>query len=120
MLQPVNLRERLSQIREHWSPRIAGEVNDTAIKLVRFKGEFIRHHHDAEDEMFLVVSGAFRMRLDDGEVTVRAGEFIIIPRGVDHQPIADEECCVLLVEPRTTLNTGNVVSERTIASPARI
>lgn len=120
MIHPINLREKFGQIRDHWSPRVAGEVNDTAIKLVRFKGEFIRHHHDHEDELFLVVSGSLRMRFDDGEATIREGEFIIIPHGVEHQPIADDECWVLLVEPRTTLNTGNIVNERTVESPARI
>ncbi len=116
----TNLREKLALIRDHWQPRIATEVNDALVKLVKFKGEFLWHHHEHEDELFLVLAGSFRMQLRDGEVVVREGEFIVIPRGLEHRPVADEECSVMLIEPKTTLNTGNVVNERTVPKPERI
>lgn len=120
MVEKVNLREKLALVRECWKPRIAAEVNDTLVKLVKFKGEFVWHHHDREDELFLVVAGSFRMQLREREITVREGEFVVIPRGVEHRPVADEECSVVLIEPRTTLNTGNVVNERTLPRLERI
>jgi mannose-6-phosphate isomerase-like protein (cupin superfamily) len=113
MIEKTNLLSKFSQIHEHWSPHIAGELNGQMIKLVKFKGEFVWHHHDDEDEMFLVVKGQFRMEFQDRTVQVNEGEFIVVPRGVEHKPVADEECWVLLFEPATTLNTGNVVNERT-------
>ena len=94
--------------------RIVGEVNDAYVKLVKLKGEFVWHHHDGEDEMFLVIKGRFLMKLQDRDIQLEAGEFIIIPRGVEHMPVADEEVEVLLIEPKTTLNTGNVKNERTV------
>ncbi len=119
-MEVVNLKEKLSRFSELWSPKIVGEVNDCYIKLVKFQGPFVWHHHDHEDELFFVVKGSFRMALKDGDKVVREGEFIIIPRGVEHMPVADEECHVMLIEPRTTLNTGNVKNERTLAPLERI
>lgn len=120
MLERVNLREKFALIRDHWNPRIATEVNDALVKLVKFKGEFVWHYHEREDELFLVLVGSFRMQLRDGEVIVREGEFIVVPRGVEHRPVADEECSVMLIEPRSTLNTGNVVNERTRRDPGHV
>ena len=112
-MEAVNLNEKLSRVHEHWSPTIIGELNDTYVKVVKFTGEFVWHHHDNEDEMFLVVKGRLRMRFRDREVAVLPGEFIIVPKGVEHLPVADEEVHVVLIEPKTTLNTGNVRNERT-------
>lgn len=109
----VNLNQKLSLFTETWSPKIVGELNGQHVKLVKLKGEFVWHHHDNEDELFLVLNGRLRMQLRDGERMIEAGEFCIVPRGVEHLPIADEETHVLLLEPATTLNTGNVRSERT-------
>ena len=120
MLEKVNLSEKFGRFSEHWQPKIAGEINDAYVKLVKFQGEFVWHHHDDEDEMFLVGKGSMRMRLRDGDVTVGEGEFIIIPRGVEHMPVADEEAHVLLLEPKTTLNTGNVEGERTVRELGRV
>lgn len=113
----VNVAEKLSKFSDHWSPRIAGEINDSYVKLVKLKGGFVWHHHDAEDELFFVLKGTLRMGIRDNgrerEETIRPGEFIIIPRGVEHRPAADEEVQLMLLEPKTTLNTGNVRDERT-------
>jgi len=120
MIDKVNLTEKLSRFAEHWSPKIAGEVNDAYVKLVKFKGEFMWHHHENEDEMFFVVKGCFTMKLRERDIEVVEGEFIIIPRGVEHKPVAQEECHVVLIEPRSTLNTGNVRNERTLPKLERI
>jgi mannose-6-phosphate isomerase-like protein (cupin superfamily) len=112
-VEVVNLAEKFRQIDEFWKPRIAGEVNDTCIKLVRLHGEFVWHHHEAEDELFLVVAGKLRIDFRDRTLELHPGEFIIVPRGVEHRPVADEPVDVLLVEPKTTLNTGNVVTDLT-------
>jgi mannose-6-phosphate isomerase-like protein (cupin superfamily) len=120
MVEKVNLSAKLALFSDHWSPKIVGELNGQHVKLVRFAGPFTWHHHDAEDEMFLVVKGRFRMQFRDREIELDEGEFIIVPRGVEHRPVADEEVCVLLFEPATTLNTGNVVSDRTIEKLERI
>lgn len=112
-IEKVSLAEKFSRFTEHWSPKIIGQVNDFHVKAVKFRGEFVWHHHENEDELFLVVKGQLRMRLREGEVTVNPGEFIIIPRGVEHMPVADEEVQVVLLEPASTLNTGNVRNERT-------
>ena len=114
-MNTVNIAEKFSKFKEQWSPKILGEVNDSYVKAVKFQGEFVWHHHDHEDEMFLVVEGLLRMKFRDREELVRTGEFIIVPRGVEHLPVAEEETQVLLFEPKTTLNTGNVVNERTLA-----
>ena len=113
----VNLADKLSKVPEFWSPRIVGALNGQHVKVVRFKDEFLWHAHANEDEMFLVLKGAFRMEYRDRSVDVRAGEFVIVPRGVEHRPVADAECEVLLFEPETTLNTGNVRGDRTVDHP---
>jgi mannose-6-phosphate isomerase-like protein (cupin superfamily) len=114
-MNTINVADKFSKINEMWSPKILGEVNDSYIKAVKFIGEFVWHHHDNEDEMFMVISGKLRMKFRDREEVVRPGEFIIVPRGVEHLPISDEETQVLLFEPKSTLNTGNVRNERTLA-----
>jgi mannose-6-phosphate isomerase-like protein (cupin superfamily) len=116
----VNLAQKFSLIQDQWNPRIAGEVNDSYVKLVKLQGEFVWHSHEHEDEVFLVVSGELRMRFRDREEIIRPGEFIIVPRGVEHLPVADTETQVVLLEPKTTLNTGNVRNERTVAELQRI
>jgi len=115
-----SLPEKFGTVREQWSPRIVAELNGQHVKVVKFQGEFVWHHHDGEDEMFLVQRGSFRMELRDRVVELRAGDFIVIPRGVQHRPVAEEEVEVVLFEPAGTLNTGNVLNERTVAEPARI
>ncbi len=120
-MEVVNLAERFSRFADHWSPKIVGEINDMHVKLVKMTGEFIWHHHPAEDELFLVVRGRLRVQLRDGDLDVGPGEFLVVPRGTEHCPLAlTDEVHVLLLEPKTTLNTGNVVSERTVAEPERI
>ena len=119
-VRKVNLAEMFGRFQDQWQPKIVGEVNDSLVKLVKFKGEFVWHHHDHEDEMFLVVKGRMRMQLRDREVTVGPGEFIIIPHGIEHKPVADEETEVVLFEPTSTLNTGNVRNERTVAQLNRL
>jgi mannose-6-phosphate isomerase-like protein (cupin superfamily) len=113
LMEVVNLKDELSKVKEHWSPKIVGELNDSYVKVVKFTGEFVWHHHDNEDELFLVIKGKLRMKFRDREVAVAPGEFIIVPKGVEHLPVADEEVEVVLLEPKTTLNTGNVRNERT-------
>ena len=120
MIEKVNLSEKFGLFDEYWSPRIAGEVNDACVKLVKLRGEFVWHRHEEEDELFLVVRGSFRLMLRDGEVELNEGEFVIVPRGVEHMPVAEEEAHVLLFEPRTVLNTGDVVNERTRPELERI
>jgi mannose-6-phosphate isomerase-like protein (cupin superfamily) len=115
-----SLPEKFEAVREQWSPRIVADLNGQHVKVVKFQGEFVWHQHDGEDEMFLVQRGSFRMELRDRVVALGVGDFIVIPRGVQHRPVADEEVEVVLFEPAGTLNTGNVVSERTVAEPARI
>lgn len=109
----VNLAEKFGALREHWSPKIAGEVNDSYVKLVKFQGEFVWHKHEDEDEMFLVVAGRITIRFRDGDVALEENEFVVVPKGVEHCPVAEEEAQVLLFEPKTTLNTGDVRNERT-------
>ena len=119
-IRKVNLKEMFGRFQDQWKPKIVGEVNDSLVKLVKFQGEFVWHHHDHEDEMFLVVKGRMRMQLEGREVQVGPGEFIIIPHGVEHKPVADEETEVLLFEPNSTLNTGNVHNERTVPKLDRL
>jgi len=119
-IEKVNLAEKFARFSDHWSPKILGEVNDCYVKAVKFKGEFLWHHHENEDELFLVVQGKLTMRLRDRAVEVNQGEFIIIPRGVEHLPVADEETHVVLLEPASTLNTGNRRNERTLAELERL
>lgn len=112
-MQLVNLVQKFSQISELWSPKIVGELNGQLVKLVKVKGEFVWHHHQAEDELFLVVRGRLDMHLRDGVVPIHEGEFYIVPRGVEHKPVAEEETHIMLFEPASTLNTGNIRNERT-------
>jgi len=120
IMEKINLAEKFSLFTEQWSPKIVGELNGQLVKLVKFKGPFVWHHHDHEDEMFYVVKGSFDMELEDGNITINEGEFIVIPRGVEHKPNAKEECEVMLFEPATTLNTGNIKNERTLEKLGRI
>lgn len=112
-MEKINVAEKFLQIKDHWNPRIVAELNGQLIKLVKFKGEFTWHHHALEDEMFYVVKGSFEMHLRDQVISINAGELIVIPRGVEHKPLASEEVEVMLFEPATTLNTGNVENEFT-------
>lgn len=124
MVQVVNLKEKFGAFSDRWSPKIAGEINDAYLKLVKLKGEFVWHHHDNEDELFLVVKGELHMKVREGgaerELVAGEGEFLIIPKGMDHLPWSHEECQVLLLEPKTTLNTGNVRNERTVEKLERV
>jgi mannose-6-phosphate isomerase-like protein (cupin superfamily) len=113
-METINLAEKFSLFQETWHPRIIGEINAAYVKLAKLKGEFIWHKHDEEDEMFFVIKGLLVIRLRDGELQIGEGELAIIPRGVEHLPIADEEVQVLLIEPKTTRNTGNVEDGRTV------
>ena len=119
-MEKVNLAEKFSKFTEHYNPKIAGELNGQMVKLVKFKGPFVWHHHDHEDEMFYVVKGSFDMEFRDKTVTINEGEFIIIPRGVEHRPNAKEEVHVVLFEPAATLNTGNIKNEMTKEKLSRI
>jgi mannose-6-phosphate isomerase-like protein (cupin superfamily) len=119
-METVNLKDKFSKFSDYCNPRVIGEVNDCAVKAVKLKGEFIWHHHDNEDELFFVVKGTLRMKFRDREAVVREGEFVIVPRGVEHCPVADEEVHIVLLEPKSTLNTGNVVNERTVNELERL
>lgn len=119
-MDKVTLASKFASFTDHWSPKIVGELNGQHVKVVKFVGAFVWHHHEHEDEMFLVHRGRFRMELRDRTIELRAGEFLIIPRGVEHRPVADEEVEVILFEPAGTLNTGNAGGDRTVAEPARI
>ncbi len=119
-MDKVNLAEKFALFAEHWSPKIVGELNGQHVKLVKFQGDFVWHKHDQEDELFFVVKGRFRMDFRDRQVWLEEGEFLIVPRGVEHRPVAEEEVHVLLFEPATTLNTGDVRGERTVDVPQRI
>ena len=112
-MDKVSLADKLARISDHWHPRIVGELNGQHVKLVKFKGEFVWHHHEHEDELFLVVAGGFRMEFRDRHVWLAPGEFLIVPRGVEHRPVADQEVSVLLFEPATTVNTGSAGGELT-------
>ena len=115
----INLKEKLNQIAGHWQPHIVGELNGQHVKLAKLKGEFMWHAHDHEDELFLILHGSLVMRLRDRDVHLNEGDVFIVPRGVEHLPVAREECHVLLFEPAGTLNTGNLRNERTIVQPKR-
>jgi mannose-6-phosphate isomerase-like protein (cupin superfamily) len=119
-VEKVNLSEQLARFSEPWQPRIVGELNGQQVKLVKFQGPFLWHHHDHEDELFLVVKGRFRMEFRDRHVWLEEGEFLIVPRGALHRPVAEKEAHVLLFEPASTLNTGNVRNERTVADLERL
>jgi mannose-6-phosphate isomerase-like protein (cupin superfamily) len=120
VIDKVSLAAKLASFDERWQPKIVAELNDSYVKVVKLDGEFVWHHHDDEDELFLVVSGRMRMQFRDGEVVVEAGELVVVPRGVEHRPVGEDGCEVALIEPKTTLNTGNVRSERTVDAPERI
>ena len=119
-MEKVNLAEKFAHFSAHWQPKVVGELNGQQVKLVKFAGPFVWHHHEHEDELFLVVRGRFRMELRDRAIELTAGEFLVVPRGVEHRPVADEEVEVLLFEPAATLNTGNVRDERTVAELERL
>ncbi len=114
MIQVVDLGEKFSLFHEYWQPKIAGELNGSYVKLAKLKGEFIWHQHETEDELFLVIQGTLVIKLRDGDVTLHPGQFVIIPKGVEHMPVAAEEVHVLLLEPKTTVNTGSAASDRTV------
>jgi mannose-6-phosphate isomerase-like protein (cupin superfamily) len=119
-VEKVNVADKFALFSDYWSPKIAGELNDSYIKLAKMKGDFVWHHHESEDELFFVIKGRLLIRLRDGEVRVGPGEFVVIPRGVDHLPVAEDEVHVMLIEPKTTLNTGNVTSDRTVADLQKV
>ena len=112
-MEKVNLSEKFALFHDYWRPRIAGELNDAYVKLVKVKGEFVWHHHEQEDELFFIVSGRLLIQFRDREIWLDEGEFLIIPQGVEHRPVAPEEVHLLLLEPKTTINTGNVEDELT-------
>ncbi|UIO45426.1 cupin domain-containing protein [Brevibacillus brevis] len=114
MMEKVNVAEKFTLFHEYWNPKIAGEINDSYVKLVKLKGEFVWHQHENEDEMFFVVKGKLLIKFRDKDVWLNEGEFLIVPKGVEHMPVAEEEVHVLLLEPKTTLNTGDQVNEKTV------
>jgi mannose-6-phosphate isomerase-like protein (cupin superfamily) len=120
MIERINLAEKFSLIEEPWSPRVVGELNGQQVRLAKLAGEFIWHHHEEEDELFLVMAGHLRIELRDGVISLGPGEMAIIPRGVEHRPVAPQEAQVLLFEPAGTLNTGNVRNERTVERPRAV
>ena len=119
-IDKVNVGEKFSLFHEYWKPKVAGELNDSFVKLVKFKGQFVWHHHEAEDELFWVVKGRLVIRLRDRDLKLNEGEFVVIPKGVEHMPVAEEEVHVVLLEPKSTLNTGNVRDSRTLDALDRI
>src|SRR5437667_8217397 len=120
-MEVVKLREKLRRVQEYWSPKIVGELNETYVKVVKLRGEFVWHHHEREDELFLVVEGRLRMQLRDGNRDLGPGEFVIVRRGVEHCPLAlTDEVQVVRFEPKATLHSGNVVNERTVRNLDRI
>lgn len=119
-MEKVNVHQKLALFSEHWSPKIVGELNGQQVKLAKFKGAFTWHHHENEDELFYVLKVSFRMEYRDKTITVNENEFLIVPKGTEHRPVADEEVCVMLFEPATTLNTGNTLNDLTKPVPDRI
>jgi mannose-6-phosphate isomerase-like protein (cupin superfamily) len=119
-MDKVNLAQKFSMFQDYWSPKIVGELNDSYVKLVKLKGEFVWHQHETEDELFFVVKGSLLIKLRDQDIFLEEGEFVIIPKGIEHLPIANDEAHVLLLEPKTTLNTGNIGNERTVVDLERI
>ena len=115
-MEKINLAEKLALFQEHWNPKIIGELNGQHVKLVKLKGEFVWHHHDNEDELFLVLQGTLRMEFPDRVIDLAPGELLIVPRGVEHRPVAREEVHLMLFEPATTVNTGNISNERTVTN----
>ena len=119
-MEKINIAEKLSNVNAYWKPKIVGELNDQQVKLAKLKGEFVWHHHDIEDELFMVIKGRLVIKLKDRDIVLNAGEFFIIPHGIEHKPVADDEVHVLLFEPDTTVNTGNIRNERTVTAPETI
>ena len=119
-MDKVNLAQKFALFADRWSPKVVGDLNDHQVKVVKLQGDFVWHHHETEDELFLVVRGRMRMGLRTGDIELSEGDFFIVPKGVEHKPSAENECWVVLIEPGTTLNTGNVVGERTVAQLDRI
>ncbi len=119
-MDKVNLAEKFAAFQDHFSPKIVGDLNDHHVKVVKLQGEFVWHHHESEDELFLVVKGRMRMGLRSGDIELSEGELFIVPKGVEHKPSAVDECWIVLIEPTSTRNTGNVVGERTVANLDRI
>jgi mannose-6-phosphate isomerase-like protein (cupin superfamily) len=120
LIEKVNIAEKLNLFTEYWKPKVVGELNDSYIKAVKFRGAFVWHDHQDEDELFFVVKGRMLLKLRDGELSLGPGEFAIVPRGVEHCPVADEETHVLLLEPKSTVNTGEVRNDRTVAQLERL
>ena len=119
-MEKINLAEKLSLFADYFNPRVVGELNGQQVKLVKFKGEFVWHHHDNEDELFYVIKGSFDMQMRDKTITINEGEFLVMPRGVEHRPVASEEVSILLFEPASTLNTGNIENEFTVKDLSKI
>jgi mannose-6-phosphate isomerase-like protein (cupin superfamily) len=119
-MEKVNLKQKFSLFTDYWKPRVAAELNGQQVRLVKLKGEFVWHQHDAEDELFLVVRGKLLIKFRDGDVLLEEGEFLVVPAGVEHKPVAEQEAHVLLFEPKSTLNTGNVRNERTVEKLGKI
>ncbi len=120
MVPKINLREKLGRFSDHWSPKIVADLNDSHVKVVKIQGEFVWHHHADEDELFLVLHGRLVMELRDGSLTLEPGEFVVIPKGVEHRPVAPEEVHLLLIEPKGIKHTGNVVEARTVTEWERL
>jgi mannose-6-phosphate isomerase-like protein (cupin superfamily) len=119
-MDKINIKEKFDLITEYWKPKIVGELNNQQIRLVKIKGEFVFHKHDKEDEFFLVIKGLLRMEFEDKVEILKEGEFIIIPKSVKHRPVADQEAHLLLFEPDSILNTGDIINELTVDSPEKI
>jgi mannose-6-phosphate isomerase-like protein (cupin superfamily) len=119
-VRKINLAEKFNLFAEHWSPKVIGELNGQQVKIAKVQGEFLWHHHEAEDELFLVIKGELTIELPGEDVHLEEGEFLIVPRGVEHKPVAEQEAHILMLEPVGTLNTGNVQSERTVQEAERI
>lgn len=112
-MEKINLNSKLATFHDHWSPKIVGDLNDSYVKLVKFKGEFVWHQHDDEDELFFIIKGELLIKFRDRDVYLKEGEFIIIPKGIEHLPVAEQEVHAMLIEPKSTLNTGDAIDERT-------
>ena len=119
-MKAIDLEEKFSQFTEYWSPKVVGELNGQLVKLAKLKGEFVWHHHENEDELFMVIKGELTIKLKDQDIHLNEGQFFIIPKGVEHLPVAEEECYVMLFEPKSVLNTGNVVNEKTVENLEKI
>jgi mannose-6-phosphate isomerase-like protein (cupin superfamily) len=119
-MDKVRINDKLKLINEYWKPKVVGELNDSFVKIAKLKGEFLWHHHENEDELFWVIKGTLIIKFRDKDIAINEGELLIVPRGVEHMPVAEEEVQVVLIEPVSTLNTGNVLSERTVENPDKI